>query len=124
MSATLKERQRIIELAEIGSANKATVEATVRAIHQELPHLTADEVTDVCRVHAEELRLDAADQFAEAEALNFIADTLEEIGQANLVGAFKELTLRSEQGDQHAAELLEQLHRAHVLVGDWIQIRE
>jgi hypothetical protein len=116
MSATLKERQRIIELVEIGSANKTTMEATVRAIHQELPHITKDELMEVCRVHVDELQLDGAVQLAEAETLNFIANTLEEMGQADLIGAAKELIIRAEQGDQHADELLEQLYRAYVFV--------
>jgi hypothetical protein len=77
---------------------------TVRAIHQELPHLTAAELEEFCRVNAEELRLDAAVYYGEAEASQFIADTLIEMGQPNLKSAFKELTLRSEQGDQDAAE--------------------
>jgi hypothetical protein len=124
MSVTPKERQRIFELVENGSASKTTMEATLRAIHQEMPHLTVNELKDVCRVHLEELRLDGAVVLAEADALNFIADTLTEMGQANLAGAVEELTLPSEQGDQHAAELLEYLHRAYVLAEEWILITD
>ena len=120
---TPKERQRVIELLSGASANKAPVEATVRAIHQEMPHLTPAEVIEVCRVKAEEHHLDAAVLKAEAEASEFIADTLSETGYPNLESAFKELTLRSERGDQDAAQLLEQLNQAYVLIGDWIRVR-
>jgi hypothetical protein len=123
MSVTPKDRQRIIELVEIASANKATVESTIRAIHQELPDLTPGELMDICAVNAEECRLDAAVEFAEAEACTFIADTLKATGHPNLKSAYEALALRSEQGDQHAAELLEQLYKAHIMVGDWIRVR-
>ena len=123
MSVTPKERQRISELMDAASANKVTVEATVRAIHQELPHITADELIEVCDVRAEECCLDAAVLKAEAKASQFIGNTLRENGYANLKVAFKALTLRSEQGDRGAAELLEQLNQAYILVGDWIRVR-
>jgi hypothetical protein len=123
MTATPKDRQRIIELVNAGTADKSPIEATARAIHRELPHLTAAEVADVCRVHGEEMRMDAAVLKAEAEASHFIGNTLRAAGYANLGEAFKALALRAERGDQDAAELLEQLDQASTLIGDWIQVR-
>jgi hypothetical protein len=109
---TPKDRQRVIELVSAAAANKAPVEATVRAIHQEMPNLTAAELKEVCLVTREESRLDAAVYKADAEAADFIVNVLEETGQDNVIGALEELILRSEQGGQHAAEELERFVQA------------
>ena len=57
---TPQERQCINELLEAACINGATVEAAGRSIGQVMLHLAAAEVTETCRVHAEELGLDAA----------------------------------------------------------------
>jgi hypothetical protein len=123
MTATLKERQRIVALVHASIANGSSTKEAALAIHLELPHLTAAEVSEVCGVNAEERRLDAAVLKAEAGACHFIATTLEAMGWVNLREAFEELLLRAEAGEEGADELLEQLIQAHALVGDWIDAK-
>jgi hypothetical protein len=65
---TPQDRQCINELLEAASINGASLEAASRSIGQLMLHLTAAEVTETCRVHAEELGLDATNS-AQAQAM-------------------------------------------------------
>jgi hypothetical protein len=56
---TPQERQCINELLEAACINGASLKGACRSIGQQMLHLTAAEVTETCRVHAEELGLDA-----------------------------------------------------------------
>jgi hypothetical protein len=44
----------------------------IRRIVEEMPHLTVAEIAQVAMVHAEECRLDASVQFAQADAASRI----------------------------------------------------
>jgi hypothetical protein len=128
MSVTPRDRQRILELVDAMIADKSSTwikeqvtEEMIRTLYRELPHITWREVLEFFRAHREELRLDAAVEKAEAEACQFIVDTLRATGCANLQEACGELALRAERGDRDAVELLEKLKQAHILIGDWIQ---
>jgi len=57
---TQQERQCINELLEAAGISGASLEAGARSICQEMRHLTATEVSETCRLHAEELHLDLA----------------------------------------------------------------
>jgi hypothetical protein len=57
---TPQERQHINALLEAASISGASLEAAVRSICQEMLYLTAAEVAEACRAHAEELHLNAA----------------------------------------------------------------
>ena len=65
---TPQERQCINELLEAASINGLSLEAAVRSIGEEMLPLTAAEVAETCRVHAEELGLDAASMGGAAPA--------------------------------------------------------
>lgn len=57
---TPQERQHINALLEAASISGASLEAAVRSICEEMLYLTATEVAEACRVHAEELHLNGA----------------------------------------------------------------
>jgi len=79
---TPQDRQCINELLEAASINGASLEAASRSIGQLMLHLTAAEVTETCRVHAEELGLDAA-YSTQAQASKRIAETIKKTGQTD-----------------------------------------
>jgi hypothetical protein len=54
---TPQERQCINELLEAATINGVSIEAAVRSIGREMPHLSAAEVAETCRAHAEELSI-------------------------------------------------------------------
>jgi hypothetical protein len=76
---TPQERQCINDLLEAACINGASFEAAARSIGEQMLHLTAAEVAETCRVHAEELGLDAA-YSAQAQASKRIAGTIKETG--------------------------------------------
>jgi hypothetical protein len=106
---TQQDRQRVIELVDTARASGASLPETVQLIHKELPHLTVAEVKEICRVSAEEKRLDAAVYMAQGRALQRIAEIIEETGQPNFEGAYELLAARAQRGDHHATELLQEL---------------
>lgn len=57
---TPQERQCINELLEAACISGASLKIAARSICEEMPHLTAAEVAETCRLHAEELHLNAA----------------------------------------------------------------
>jgi hypothetical protein len=113
---TPQERQRIVELLKACSVSGASIKALVRSIAKEMPHLTAAELVEVCKVLREEQRLDAAVYSAQAQALGRIAEIVEETGEPNLGGTQNALVARSTQGDRRAAELLAELEHALTVV--------
>jgi hypothetical protein len=113
---TQQDKRRLIEILNTASTNGASMPATARLIHEELPHLTAAEVIEISRVHRDELRLDAAVYMAQGQAYNRIAEIIKETGQQNLGGALNLLAARANQGDRHATELLEELGQAFTTV--------
>ena len=75
---TRKDQQRIAELIHQGSEANDPTKDIIRRIVEEMPHLTADEIADVAMVHAEECRLDASVQLAQANAAKQIAEIIKE----------------------------------------------
>jgi hypothetical protein len=65
---TPQERQYINALLEVASICGASIQAATQSICEEMLHLTAAEVAEACRVHAEELHLNAAVYSAQAQA--------------------------------------------------------
>jgi hypothetical protein len=78
---TPQERQCINDLLEAACISGASLEAAARTIGEQMSHLTAAEVTETCRVHAEELGLEAAVHSAQAQASKRIAETINETGR-------------------------------------------
>lgn len=118
---TPKESRRIAEL--LTQLSAVGIAATLRLIKKEMPHLTAAHIAEVARVRAEELRLDAAVQFAEVDASRKMMDIIEEAahisGQpvARNAEALQILVSKAEQGNKRAAELLEEYRHAASVVG-------
>jgi hypothetical protein len=79
---TPQERQCINDLLEAACINGASLQAAARSIGEQMLHLTAAEVAETCRVHAEELGLDAA-YSAQAQASKRIAETIKKTGRAD-----------------------------------------
>jgi hypothetical protein len=77
---TPQERQCINDLLEAACISGASLEAAARSIREQMLHLTAVEVAETCRVHAEELGLDAVCP-AQAQASKRIAETIKEAGR-------------------------------------------
>jgi hypothetical protein len=77
---TPQERQCINESLEAACINGASLEAAARSIGEQMLHLTAAEVAETCRVHAEELGVAAA-YSAQAPASKRIAQTIKETEQ-------------------------------------------
>jgi hypothetical protein len=77
-----------------------------------MPHLTTAEVAEVCRVYGEELHLDAAVYLAQARASKRIAEIMRAANAPTTQDALDILAARSDQGDAHAAEMLEELMQA------------
>ena len=65
---TPQERQCIHELLEAASISGASLQAAVRSVCEEMLHLTAAEVAETCRAHAEELPLNRAVYSVQAQA--------------------------------------------------------
>jgi hypothetical protein len=78
---TPHERQCIDELLEAASINGASIEAAARSIAEVMVSLTAAEVAETCRVHAEEMGLDGAAYPAQAQASKRVAETINETGR-------------------------------------------
>jgi hypothetical protein len=114
---TKQDASRIAELLEQAYEAQDSIEDTVRHIAKEMPHITSADVIQVARVHAEEKRLDAAEYFAAADASLQIAEIIREAEGLNLVEAFRILESRARRGDERAAELLDKLSEAVLIVG-------
>jgi hypothetical protein len=66
---TPQERECINELLEAATINGASIDSAARSIGEVMLNLTAAEVAEICRVHAEELGLNAAQAQAIAETI-------------------------------------------------------
>jgi hypothetical protein len=117
-----EERARVIELIDEGSREGLSTKDTVRRIVEEMPHLSAADVAQVARTHAEELRLEGAEKMAEANASDLIVGILEETGCRNAGEALYVLENRSRMGDTRATVLLEKLKAALITVGPEIAV--
>ena len=119
---TQKDIQRMIELIDQGSAAGDPAEDIVRRIVRQMPHVTADDIAQVALVRAEELELDAGVQMAQAEAslqiANIIRETQQREGNAqlNTEEARFLVLMRAQDGDKRAAELLDKLNKALLVV--------
>ena len=113
------EIQRVAELLDQGSSNPEII----RSISKEMPHLTAADIQQVATVRAEELKLDAAVQFAQADASERIAGIIVEAGEisgqtsTSLAEALLILSPLAKQGHKRASALLEELKKAAPVVG-------
>jgi hypothetical protein len=81
---TPQERQCINELLEAAYINGAFVEAAAQSISEQMLQLTAAEVLEACRVHAEELGLDASIYSGQAQVSKRTAETIKEGGRPDL----------------------------------------
>jgi hypothetical protein len=81
---TPQERQCIDQLLEAACINGASLKAAVRSIGKQKFHLTAAEIVETCRVHAEELGLVAA--CSATQASKCIAETIKETGRPDFDG--------------------------------------
>ena len=66
---TPQEREHINELLEAATINGVSIDSAARSIGEVMLNLTAAEVAEVCRVHAEDLGLNAAQVQAIAETI-------------------------------------------------------
>jgi hypothetical protein len=112
---TPQERRRVIEVLKTAEES-ASAQDVIRALAKEMPHLAPNDVAEVCRVYAEEKKLDAAVYLEQAAASECVAQILHETGQPDLEHAIPVLVTRSEHGDRRAAELLEKLGQALTVV--------
>jgi hypothetical protein len=112
---SIKDRQQIIELVE-GRAESDTPEIIRRRIIEKLPHLTSEDVAEVCAVRAEECHLDTAEHKARASALRQVVDIVEEAapGKPGITPdeALALLRKRVKAGDTRATESLNKLTKA------------
>ena len=117
---TPQETKRVAELIEQAGVS---IEAKLRSIYKEMPHLTDADIQQVASVRAEELKLDAAVQLADAEASKRMAEIIREAGRIsgqplnNLEKAIPVLVALAEQGDERATSLLEEFRKAAPIVG-------
>ena len=110
-------RSSLAILAKDAEERNLSVEATLRLIAEEMPHVTAAEIEEFFAVDAELKKQDASVYYAQAEASHQIADILREAGGRNLEQAIPILTTRAANGDARAVELLAKLHGASLVVG-------
>ena len=73
---TPQERQCIDQLLEAATINGVSIDVAARSIREVMLNLTASEVAEICRVHAEELGLAAAVYSAQAQASMRIAEKI------------------------------------------------
>ena len=66
---TPQERQCIDQLLEAATINGVSIDVAARSIREVMLNLTASEVAEICRVHAEELGLAAAVSMRIAETI-------------------------------------------------------
>jgi hypothetical protein len=71
---TPQERQCIDQLLEAAAINGVSIDVAARSIREVMLNLTASEVAEICRVHAEELGLAVAVYPAQAQASMRIAE--------------------------------------------------
>ena len=73
---TPQQRQCIDQMLEAATINGVSIDVAARSIREVMLNLTASEVAEICRVHAEELGLAAAVYSAQAQASMRIAETI------------------------------------------------
>lgn len=66
MIKSIKDRRRVIELLKEGM-KEGTLLDVIGRIFEELPHITAADISEIAAVCAEESRMDAAEHEARAE---------------------------------------------------------
>ena len=120
---TPQEASRVVQLLEQAYRAQDSFEDTVRRIAEEIPHLTPKDIQQVAAVHAEEMRMEAAEYAAAAAAANQIAEIIRETerisGNSALTTetAFQILADRAGLGDKRATELLEKFGEAALVAG-------
>jgi len=75
---TPQERQCIDQILEAATINGVSIDVAARSIREVMLNLTASEVAEICRVHAEELGLAATVYSAQAQASMRIAATIKQ----------------------------------------------